>query len=223
MGSMLDAFFNPSILVRSWPLLLSGLLLTLVLIALVVPIGVLGGLLVALLNRRAGRILRAVLVFAIDVLRAIPPLVLLIFLFYGLPFLGVRLNELTAAVVALGLNGSSYFAEVFRAGLESVPRGQNESARSTGLSASQAMRYVVLPQAIRNVLPDLASNTLELSKQTAIASAVSLQELLRSAQIAQGLTFNPTPLIAAAAIYLVLLWPLVRVISRMQKQVRVIR
>ena len=112
---------------------------------------------------------------------------------------------------------SAYLAEIFRAGLESVSPGQNEAARSTGLNARQAMAYVVVPQGVRNVIPDLASNTLEAIKQTSIASAVALPELLRSAQIMQGETYSQTPLVAAALIYFLLLWPLVRMISRMQK------
>ncbi|MDE1949925.1 MAG: amino acid ABC transporter permease, partial [Burkholderiales bacterium] len=148
---------------------------------------------------------------------AFPPLVLLILIFYGLPFLGVEMSEVQAVVLALVLNGGSYFSEIFRAGLNAVPAGQTEAARSTGLSAWQSLVHVVLPQGVRNVLPDLTSNTLELVKQTSIASAVALQELLRSAQIGQGLVYNPTPIIAAALIYFVLLWPLVRWISGLQK------
>ena len=80
------------------------------------------------------------------------------------------------------------------------------------------MSYVVIPQGARNVLPDLVSNTVELVKQTSIASVVALQELLRSAQIAQGLVYNPTPLVAAAAIYLLMFWPFVRIVSRLQRK-----
>src|SRR5690606_33990506 len=192
--------------------------LTAALALVAVPLAVLGGLLVALAQEARNPVLRGIIVAYVDVMRAIPPLVLLIFIFYGLPFLGLQLGEFSAAVLALTLNGSSYFAEIFRAGLESVPRGQREAARSTGLTWGQSMTYVVVPQGTRNVLPDLVSNTVELVKQTSIASAVALQELLRSAQIAQGLTYNPTPLIAAAIIYFVMFWPFVRLVSRLQNK-----
>lgn len=162
--------------------------------------------------------LKIVLVAYTDVLRAIPPLVLLIFIFYGLPFLGLKLTGFPAAVLALTLNGSSYFGEIFRAGLESVPRGQREAARSTGLTWFQSMVYVVIPQGTRNVLPDLVSNTVELVKQTSIASVVALQELLRSAQIAQGLVYNSTPLVAAAIMYFLMFWPFVWIVSRLQRK-----
>jgi amine acid ABC transporter, permease protein, 3-TM region, His/Glu/Gln/Arg/opine family len=218
MRDFTTTFLNLDILREVWPLLAEGLWLTAALALVAVPLAVLGGLLVALAQEARNPVLRGIIVAYVDVMRAIPPLVLLIFIFYGLPFLGLQLGEFSAAVLALTLNGSSYFAEIFRAGLESVPRGQREAARSTGLTWGQSMTYVVVPQGTRNVLPDLVSNTVELVKQTSIASAVALQELLRSAQIAQGLTYNPTPLIAAAVIYFLMFWPFVRLVSRLQNR-----
>ena len=114
------------------------------------------------------------------------------------------------------LNTSSYYGEIFRAGIESIPRGQFEAARSTGLSGSQTMAWVIVPQATRNVIPDLISNTLEVVKLTSIASVVALPELLFAARQAQSVTYNATPIIAAGIIYLVCLWPLVRLLSRFE-------
>ncbi|EKD98602.1 MAG: ABC polar amino acid transporter, inner membrane subunit [uncultured bacterium] len=218
---LIDAFFHVPTLIKVWPLLVKGLWLTLQLAVVIVPLSALIGLLIAVIYHQHFKWVNRFLILYVDFMRSFPPLVLLIFIYYGFPFVGIDLNEFPATVLALVLNGSSYFAEIFRAGLESVPPGQDEAARSTGLNAGQAMAYVVVPQGVRNVLPDLTSNTLEVIKQTSIASAVGLQELLRSAQIGQGLTYNQTPLIAAAIIYFLLLWPLVRVISRMQKPVRI--
>ncbi len=92
------------------------------------------------------------------------------------------------------------------AGIQSIPAGQTEAARATGLTAGQAMAYVVLPQAVRNVLPDLLSNTVEVVKLTSLASVVSLAELLYSANMARSLTYNSSPLVMAALIYLAFLW-----------------
>ena len=103
--------------------------------------------------------------------------------------------------------------------LESVGRGQWDAARSTGLSAFDTLASVVLPQAVRNVLPDLVSNTVEVVKLTSIASVVALPELLYSADMARSLTFNASPIVLAAAIYLVMLWPVVRLISRMERRI----
>jgi polar amino acid transport system permease protein len=216
MSELVTTFFNFDVLWQVWPLLVQGLWLTLALAAVAVPLSVGIGLGIAVAQDLRSKSLRMLLVAYVDTLRAIPPLVLLIFIFYGLPFLGLHLGEFPAAVFALTLNGSSYFAEIFRAGIESVPNGQREAARSTGLTWMQSMAYVVVPQGSRNVLPDLVSNTVELVKQTSIASAVALQELLRSAQIAQGLLYNPTPLVAAAIVYFLMFWPFVRLVSRMQ-------
>jgi polar amino acid transport system permease protein len=218
MSELVTTFFNLDVLREVWPLLVEGLWLTLALAAVAVPLSIVIGLVIAVAQDLRSTPLRMVLVAYVDTLRAIPPLVLLIFIFFGLPFLGLSLGEFSAAVLALTLNGSSYFAEIFRAGLESVPKGQREAARSTGLSWLQSITYVVAPQGTRNVLPDLVSNTVELVKQTSIASAVALQELLRSAQIAQGLLYNPTPLVAAAIVYFLMFWPFVRLVSRMQNK-----
>lgn len=216
MSEVVDTFFNIEILAQIWPLLLQGFLLTLALSAVTVPLAVGLAILVAVAQDLPSRLLRGTLEIYTDVMRAFPPLVLLIFIFFGLPFLGIQLNGFVAAVLAMTLNGSSYFGEIFRAGLESVPRGQREAARSTGLTWSQSMIHVIIPQGSRNVMPDLVSNTVELVKQTSIASVVAQQELLRSAQLAQGLTYNPTPLVAAALIYFIMFWPFVRIVSRMQ-------
>lgn len=214
--SVVDQFFNIEVLMRIWPALMRGIGLTLTLSLIALPLSMLVALALACLQDRCGPVMRAILVGYIDVMRALPPLVLLIFVFYGLPFLGLNFNSVTAAILALVLNSSSYTAEIFRAGIKSVPKGQREAAASSGLSWWQSMRRVVLPQAIRNVTPDLASNAIELVKLTSIVSAVAMQDLLRSAMMAQNLTYNATPLIAAALIYFLMLWPFVRIVSRLQ-------
>ena len=218
MDDLVTTFLNIDVLKQVWPLLLQGFWMTLALAAAAVPLAVLSGVAIAMAQDVPNRLLRFLLIAYVDVLRAFPPLVLLIFIYYALPFLGMQLDEFSATVLALVLNSSGYFAEIFRAGLQSVGPGQNEAARSTGLNARQAMAYVIVPQGVRNVLPDLISNTVELVKQTSIASAVALQELLRSAQLAQGLLYNPTPLIAAAIVYFLMFWPFVRLVSRLQNR-----
>lgn len=218
MEQLLENFFNLQVLWESRLFLWAGLKMTLLLCLVVVPVGVLAGLAVALLYSAHRRWLNWLLIAYVDFFRAFPPLVLLIYVYYGTPFLGLELPGFLAVTLAFLLNTSSYYGEIFRAGIESIPRGQWEAARSTGLSFFQALLHVVLPQATRNVLPDLLSNTLEVIKLTALASVVALPELLRQARIAQGITYNPTPLIAAAVVYFLLLWPLVRVLSRLERR-----
>jgi len=218
MEEFVFAFLNWQIVGEAWPLLWEGLKSTLALSALVVPLGIGGGLLLAVLSTLPSPFLRWPLRIWVDIFRALPPLVLLIFLFAGLPFAGIDIGAWGAVAVGFFLNTGAYYGEILRAGIESVPRGQIEAARSTGLTAGQAMRYVVLPQAVRNVLPDLISNTLEVVKLTSIASVVALPELLYQARQAQSVTYNATPIVAAAVIYFLLLWPLVRLLSRLENR-----
>ena len=216
MDRLVQSFFNLDILAQAWPFLLAGFWMTVKLTVVVVPLGIAGGLFVALASTVRSRLVRWTMIVYTDFFRAFPPLVLLMFIAFGLPFLGVDLGAFGAVAVAFLLNTSSYYGEIFRAGIESVPRGQYEAARSTGLSALQTMAHVVIPQATRNVIPDLISNTLEVVKLTSIASVVALPELLFAARQAQSVTYNATPIIAAGVIYLVCLWPLVRLLSRFE-------
>jgi len=219
MEQILQQFLNFEIMLKVWPLLLRGLGTTAYLCALVIPLGLAGGLAVALLSLSRRRAVVWAAIVLVDLFRAAPPLVLLILLYSGLPFAGINLSPTVAVCLAFFCNTSSYFGEIYRAGIESVGRGQWEAARSTGLGAFQTIVYVVLPQAVRNVLPDLVSNTIEVVKLTSIASVVSFPELLYSADMARSLTFNSSPVVLAAAMYIVILWPLVRLVSRLERRV----
>jgi polar amino acid transport system permease protein len=216
MDAIVQQFFNIGIMGAAAPLILHGLVMTLLVCLAVVPLGLIGGLAVALASRAHGRATRFAVAALVDIFRAIPPLVLLIFVHAGLPFAGLRLSPFASVCVAFFLNNSAYYGEIYRAGLDSVGRGQWEAARSTGLTGWQALIYVVVPQAVRNVLPDLVSNTVEVVKLTSLASVVALPEMLYAADMARSLTYNPSPIVLAAAIYLVLLWPVVRLMSRLE-------
>ena len=215
---MIETFFNPTIMRDAWPILLAGLGNTLALSALVVPLGIAGGIVLALLSTIRHPAVRWPLMGWVDFFRAFPPLVLLIFLYAGLPFAGIEMGGFGCVAVGFFLNTGAYYGEVLRAGIESVPAGQIEAARSTGLSRLQALIWIVLPQAIRNVMPDLLSNTLEVVKLTSLASVVALPELLFQSRQAQSLTYNPTPIVLAAIVYFLLLWPLVRLLSRLENR-----
>ncbi len=214
----METFLNAGIVAAAWPILWSGLLRTVGLSLLVVPLGIVGGLAIALLSTIRHAWVRWPLIAWVDFFRAFPPLVLLIFLYAGLPFAGIDLGAYGSVAVGFFLNTGAYYGEVLRAGIESVPPGQAEAARSTGLSRWQALTLVVLPQAIRNVLPDLVSNTLEVVKLTSLAGVVALPELLFQARQAQSLTYNPSPVVAAALLYFVMLWPVVRLLSRLENR-----
>jgi polar amino acid transport system permease protein len=218
MEEIVDNFFNADIAVNAMPIVLSGLLNTILLSLMVVPLGLLSGLGLAVMAQSKSRLVRWPLMAWVDFFRAFPPLVLLVLLFAGLPFMGLELGGFACVAVAFMLNNSAYYGEVLRAGIDSVPHGQIEAARSTGLSAGQTMLYVILPQAVRNVLPDLLSNTLEVVKLTALGSVVAVPELLFQARQAQSITYNATPIVMAAVIYFLILWPVVRLLSRLENR-----
>lgn len=217
MESLIQNFFNLEVYAQVFPHLLNGLWTTIWLSALVIPLGAAAGLLLALgLTQSRRRWLRWTIIGYIDFFRAFPPLVLLILVYFGGPFLGLELGKVWAVALAFVLNNASYYAEVFRAGLQGVAKGQMEAARSTGLTRLQAIRLVVIPQAVRNVFPDLVGNGIEIVKLTSIASVVAMPELMRAARDAQSLVYNPSPVMLAALMYLALLWPLTRWLGRLE-------
>jgi polar amino acid transport system permease protein len=218
MEEIVQSFFNGEIAAAALPIVLDGLLNTILLSLLVVPLGFLGGLALALLAHARTPVLHWALMAWVDFFRAFPPLVLLVLLFAGLPFAGLELGGFACVAVAFFLNTGAYYGEILRAGIESIPHGQVEAARSTGLSGLQAVTYIVLPQAIRNVLPDLLSNTLEVVKLTSLGSVVAVPELLFQARQAQSVTFNATPIVMAAVVYFLILWPVVRLLSRLENR-----
>jgi polar amino acid transport system permease protein len=218
MELLLENFANLDSLMRIYPLLLQGLIYTIWLSAVALPLGILFGLAIAVIYSFKNRWVNVALLVYIDLFRSFPVVVLLILIFYGLPFLGLTLGGFTAAVLAIVLNNSGYYGEIFRAGILSVPPGQTEAARALGFKQLHVVFYVILPQAIRNVLAPLASNSLELVKATPIAALVALPELLRSARVAQEQTYNPTPLMAAAIIFFVILYPFARWVARLERQ-----
>ncbi|RUW21041.1 amino acid ABC transporter permease, partial [Mesorhizobium sp. M4B.F.Ca.ET.013.02.1.1] len=150
--------------------------------------------------------------------RALPILVVLILIYYALPFVGIRLSSFVSAALALSLVLAAFTAEVCRAGIENIPKGQFEAAAALGLPFWVAMRKVILPQAIRVVIPPLTSNCVSVFKDTALASVVAMPDLLKQATDAQALMANPTPLIGAAIIYLAFLWPLVRLVGYLEER-----
>lgn len=218
--TFVETFFNWGVLVTSFPLLISGLRVTLALGAVAIVAGLVLGLVVALTRIYAVKPAGIIAKIYIDVFRSIPILVLLIVVYYALPFVGLRLSPFMSAALSLTLVSGAYTAEIFRAGIEAVPRGQFEASQALGLGYRHMMADVVLPQAIRIVIPPLTNNCINVMKDTALASVVAMPDLLKQATQAQALEANPTPLIVAALMYLAILWPLVYLVGRMEKRYR---
>jgi polar amino acid transport system permease protein len=149
-----------------------------------------------------------------------PIIVLLIMIYYALPFLGIRLDAMVAGIIGLGLNSSAYVSEIFRAGIMSVKKGQIEAAHALGLNAMQTMRLVLLPQSLRVVLPPLVGNYVASAKDTALCSSISLIELLKAGLSEQSLLANPSPLIFSTALYLFMFVPLTRLSSVLETRMK---
>lgn len=216
--SLWDTFFNAEVMVSSLPALLRGFLNTLLLGLMSIGIGVPAGLAISLVRLYAPKPFRLLAVGYIDIFRALPVLVVLILIYYALPFLGIRLSSWSSAVTAFAIIMAAYSAEVFRSGIESIPRGQFEAAQALGLPFMLTLRKVVLPQAIRLVIPPTTSNCVAMFKDTSLASTVALPELLKEATNAQSLYANPSPLIGAALVYLIFLWPMVRFVNLLERR-----
>lgn len=178
-----------------------------------------GGLVLAIMRGLQGPIffpIRAAAVIYIDIFRGVPSILIIFLLGFGIPALrlpGVTTDRWFYAVVALTLIWSAYVAEVYRAGIESVHPSQNAAARSLGLSSTQSMRYVVLPQAFRRVIPPLLNDSIGLMKDTALVAFLGLVEAFRRAQIIQSAEFNFTPYLITAVIFLLLTIPMSRFVD----------
>ncbi|AVA22676.1 amino acid ABC transporter permease [Rhizobium sp. CB3171] len=216
--SLVDTFFNSDVMISAFPQLLRGLWMTLALGVVSILIGVSGGLVVSLIRLYAPKPFRLLTVAYIDIMRAMPMLVVLILIYYALPFVGISFSAWWSAILGFSIVLAAYSAEVFRSGIESVPRGQFEAAAALGIPFLVTLYKVVLPQAIRIVIPPTTSNCVSMFKDTSLASTVALPELLKEGQNAQGFYANPSPLIMAALIYIILLWPMVRLVSVLEKR-----
>ena len=218
MSGLIDTFLNAEVMWRALPMLLRGLVNTFYLAVTAILIGSAAGVLICIGRLYGPKPVRILAIGFIDIFRALPILVVLIVIYYALPFVGIRLNSFTSATLALSIVLAAFTAEVFRAGIISIPVGQFEAARALGLPFPVTLVKVIIPQAIRIATPPQTSNCIAIVKDTSLASFVAMPDLLKQATDAQALMANPSPLIAAAAIYLIILWPLVRLVAYLEKR-----
>jgi ectoine/hydroxyectoine ABC transporter permease protein EhuD len=174
----------------AWPALVEGLKITVELTFIVIAISLVMGIFVALGRLSHHRVLSVVVGFYVDFMRATPLLLQLIYIYFVLPTVGIQLDPFVAAVVGLSLNYSAYLSEVYRSGIQAIPRGQLDAAAALGMRPSLTMRRIVLPQAIRIVIPTLGNYFVALFKDTSLASFLTLQELLFSGQIIISRTYD---------------------------------
>ncbi len=204
-----DSFLNARVAAEYLPKIVDGFGLTVVLALCIIATGLLAGLALAVARSLGMRPLNWLIVFVVDLFRALPPLVVIVLFYFGLPAAGLSLSGFAASWLALSLVLMAFAEEIFWAGITAVPRGQWEAARSTGLGFFDTFTLVVLPQALRMVIPPLTNRTIAITKGTALASVVAVQEILGAAQAGVSFSFNPTPLTLGALAYLVLFLPVV--------------
>lgn len=218
---LIDFFFNWEKMTGSWTTLFRGLGVTIMLAAISAVFTVLIGLLVAILRSFRSPTLNIFLKAYVDIFRSIPMIVVMVLIFFALPYAGISFGSIVTTIVALSIGYGAYAAESFRAGFESVHTGQIEAARSLGIGRWQTIRKIILPQAIPVVIPPLTGNLVAMLKETAVASVVAAPELLKRARELYTSKTNPTPLIAAALVYLIVLVPLVRIVNMLEKRVKI--
>jgi polar amino acid transport system permease protein len=217
MDVFLDQFLNQAVLAKYMPLILKGAGVTVILSVLIVLAGIaLGAALACLRAYRIGALSVLIVIFA-DVLRALPPLVLILLVYFGLPNVGVVLSSVTVLFLVLTLVLAAFAEEIVWAGITSTPKGQWEAARSTGLNFTQALGYVILPQAVRMVIPPLTNRAIAITKMTALGMVIGVPDILGQATTAQSFSANASPLTLAAFAYVVIFLPLV-VASRWLEQ-----
>jgi polar amino acid transport system permease protein len=219
-----QTFFSWPDFKRAFPAVLSGFWLDVKLFCIVEVVVLALGLVIALVRTsRAAALfpLRLLAVVFTDVLRGVPTILLVFLIGFGVPALGlagVPTNAVVLGAAALALSYSAYVAEVYRAGIRSVHSSQRAAALSLGLTEAQALRHVILPQAVRRVVPPLLNDFVALQKDVALVSILGPLEAFRQAQIDASANFNYTPLLAAAALYLCVTVPLARVVDRLQER-----
>lgn len=206
---LIETFFNLSIAAQYLPDILKGMQVTVLLGLAVIVSGLALGLMLALLRSCDQVWLNLPIILFADVMRSLPPLVVIIMLFFAFPYIHLSMSAFTATWLALSLILAAYAEESLWAGISSVPPGQHEAARSGGMSWAQTMGWVILPQAWRIALPGLTNRVIAIAKNTALGSVVAVSEIINNAQSASSNTGNPTPLVLGALAYLAIFIPLV--------------
>ena len=212
-------YLDFGLVVDNIDVILQATLITISLAFLAEMLGIVLGLVLALLKISKSRFLSFPAQIYIDFFRGTPLLVQLIIIYFTTPLIGLRFESLFfAGLVTLSLNGAAYVAEIFRSGIQSIDKGQMEAGRASGLSYGQTMRHIIVPQAFRRTIPPLTNEFVMLIKDTSIISVIGLEELLRAARVIQSETFNGTPLIAAALIYLAICLPLIYFTNTLERR-----
>lgn len=215
--------FRYDVIIDNLPILLKGALFTVEITALSVTLGVIIGLVVGIMRLSSFKLLRWIAAVYVDFIRGTPLLVQIFIIFFALPqFTGIKLDPFAAAVAACGINSGAYVAEIFRAGIQSIDGGQMEAGRSLGLSWIQTMRYIIVPQAFRIVIPPLGNEFIALLKDSSLVSVIGFQELVRSGQLVIARTYAATEIwLIVALLYLMMTVSISRLVAYLERRFKV--
>ena len=209
LDRFISSFFNAEVAARYVAPILDGMLLTMGLGLCVIATGLVLGLALAVLRIQHVKLINVFIIAFADIFRALPPLVVIILLFFAFPYIELSMSAFTATWLALSLVLAAFTEEIFWAGMLAIPKGQWEAARSTGMGSWGTLVHVILPQAVRMTVPPLTNRTIAITKGTALGSVVALHELLNVSSSASSEAGNATPLVMGAVAYLILFIPFV--------------
>ena len=211
---------NVDLMINSLPLLIVGAGITIQITAISVGLGLIIGMFVGIARICNVKVLRALATVYIDFLRGTPLLVQIFLIYFALPMVvGQRVDPFIAAITACGINSGAYIAEIFRAGIQAIDEGQMEAGRSLGMSWVQTMRYIIVPQAFKNVIPPLGNEFIALLKDSSLVSVIGFEEFTRRGQLIIARTYGSLEIwITVALIYLVMTLTISRLVSYMEKR-----
>lgn len=219
--TFLNMFLKPQLVVASVKLEAVGWLRSMLLVAVGFPLAIPFGLMLAFAKMSKVPPVRWIASFYVNVIRGTPLFLQVYIAFFGLPLLGLEVNEYLLGMIVLAMNSSAYLTEIFRAGIQSIHKGQFEAASSLGMSYAQAMQYVIIPQTVKRILPTMTSEFILLYKDTALLSAVGVFELMMYSKNLTANTANVTPYVVAALYYLVVTTPLIRWVQTLERKLAV--
>lgn len=215
-NKFLHLFLDPTILVTSFPVVVKGFIMALGIVLVAFPCAIPFGLILALMRMSKLRVLRGIATTYVNVVRGTPLFLQIYIAFFGLPLAGIQVPPFPLGVIVLAMNSSAYLCEIFRAGIQSIPKGQFEASRSLGMNGAQTMLFVIIPQTVRRVIPTMTSEFILLYKDTSLLAAVGVMEVVMYAKTIVAATGSITPYIVAACFYLIITLPLAKIVGRLE-------
>ena len=215
--------FNFALVVNSFPLLLEGALVTIKITALSVGFGLLIGLVASIARMSKLWLVKMLASLYVDFIRGTPLLVQIFIIYFALPMItGVRVDPLIAAITACSINSGAYVAEIFRAGIESIDKGQMEAGRSLGMTWGQTMYYIIVPQAFKRVIPPLGNEFIAMLKDSSLVSVIGFEELTRRGQLIIARTYGSLEIwLSVAVIYLAMTFVISRFVAYLERRYKI--